>query len=117
VASEANPVGLQLESNWFRPKYSFRRAVVAEKELYSVWLLNDNHTPMAFVVYALEEVFEMDTDAASELMLRVHNEGKAACESYPFDEASKNAAAVITLARKNQHPLQCVVEKSTARPA
>ena len=50
---------------------------------------------MAFVVYALEEVFEMDTDAASELMLRVHNEGKAACESYPFDEASKNAAAVI----------------------
>jgi ATP-dependent Clp protease adaptor protein ClpS len=82
---------------------------------WSVMLLNDDHTPMEFVVNALEELFEMEHDEAVQLMLRVHNEGVAECGVYAEEEEAKTkVAAVLALAREHQHPLQCVMERKAS---
>jgi ATP-dependent Clp protease adaptor protein ClpS len=78
--------------------------------LYRVMLLNDDKTPMEFVVHVLERFFELDRHSAMRLMLRVHNEGIGECGSYPHAEADKRVAEVLAFAREHQHPLQCVLE-------
>jgi ATP-dependent Clp protease adaptor protein ClpS len=82
----------------------------ARPALYRVMLLNDDRTPMEFVVHVLERFFELDRRSAMRLMLRVHNEGIGACGSYPRAEADRKVAEVLAFAREHQHPLQCVLE-------
>ena len=79
--------------------------------LYKVLLLNDDYTPMEFVVYVLERFFNMDHARAVELMLTVHNKGVAVVGVYPFEVAETKVTQVMDCARSNQHPLQCTMEK------
>jgi ATP-dependent Clp protease adaptor protein ClpS len=78
--------------------------------LYKVKLLNDDFTPMDFVVDVLEKFFGKNRDQAMRLMLQVHNEGAAVCGIYPLDVAETKVRQVTNLAREQQHPLQCVIE-------
>jgi ATP-dependent Clp protease adaptor protein ClpS len=79
--------------------------------LYRVLLLNDDYTPMEFVVLVLQDVFNKSRDEAMRIMLHVHNHGVGECGIYPFEVAETKVARVMDTARKNQHPLQCVMEK------
>lgn len=80
--------------------------------LYSVILLNDDYTPMEFVVSVLEHYFDKDHATATDIMLRVHNEGRAVCGVYPYEIAETKVAMVTEEARKQGHPLQCTLERS-----
>ena len=79
--------------------------------LYKVLLLNDDYTPMEFVVFVLERFFNMDHARAVDLMLTVHNRGVAVVGVYPFEVAETKVTQVMDCARSNQHPLQCTMEK------
>jgi ATP-dependent Clp protease adaptor protein ClpS len=85
---------------------------VPNSPLSSVLLLNDDVTPMEFVVNLLQDFFGMDYDAAIKLMLRVHHEGKAVCGTYDRDEAETRLAAILALAHKHNHPLKCIVAEA-----
>ena len=79
--------------------------------LYRVLLLNDDYTPMEFVVLVLQDVFNKTREDAMRIMLHVHNQGVGECGVYPFEVAETKVTRVMDAARKNQHPLQCVMEK------
>jgi len=79
--------------------------------LYRVLLLNDDYTPMEFVVLVLQDVFNKSREDAMRIMLHVHNQGVGECGVYPFEVAETKVTRVMETARKNQHPLQCVMEK------
>ena len=79
--------------------------------LYKVLLLNDDFTPMEFVVHVLERYFNKGLDEATKIMLHVHQSGVGICGVYSYEVAETKIAKVMDLARKNQHPLQCVMEK------
>jgi ATP-dependent Clp protease adaptor protein ClpS len=79
--------------------------------LYRVLLLNDDYTPMEFVVLVLQDVFNKTREDAMQVMLHVHNHGVGECGIYPFEVAETKVTRVMDAARKNQHPLQCVMEK------
>ena len=78
--------------------------------LYKVLMLNDDYTPMDFVVEVLETFFAMDREKATRVMLTVHTEGRAVCGLFTRDIAETKAAQVVDYARDNQHPLMCQVE-------
>ncbi|MEQ1662979.1 MAG: ATP-dependent Clp protease adapter ClpS [Thiobacillus sp.] len=80
--------------------------------LYKVLLLNDDYTPMEFVVHVLQKFFAMDQERAMQIMLKVHTEGMGVCGVFPRDIASTKVNQVVDFARQNQHPLQCVMEES-----
>ena len=80
--------------------------------MYKVLMLNDDYTPMDFVVEVLEDFFSMNREQATRVMLTVHTEGKAVCGLYPQDIAETKATQVVEYARENQHPLMCQVEKA-----
>ena len=79
--------------------------------LYRVLILNDDYTPMEFVVHILERFFQKDREAATRIMLHVHNHGVGECGIYTFEVAETKVSQVMDFARQNQHPLQCVMEK------
>ncbi len=79
--------------------------------LYRVLLLNDDYTPMEFVVHVLERFFNKDREAATMIMLHVHQNGVGECGVFTYEVAETKVTQVMDLARKNQHPLQCVMEK------
>jgi ATP-dependent Clp protease adaptor protein ClpS len=79
--------------------------------LYRVLILNDDYTPMEFVVHVLERFFQKDREAATRIMLHVHNHGVGECGIYTFEVAETKVSQVMDFARQNQHPLQCVMEK------
>ena len=79
--------------------------------LYKVILLNDDYTPMEFVVGILEALFSRSHQEAIQIMFHVHNKGVGVCGLYPHEVAETKAAQVMSLARRNEHPLQCVIEK------
>ena len=81
------------------------------KSTWSVLLLNDDYTPMEFVVSAIEEFFDMDRETATRLMLRVHHEGTAECGTYSHEIAKAKAMQLVAFAREHRHPLQCVIER------
>jgi ATP-dependent Clp protease adaptor protein ClpS len=83
----------------------------AEDAKWSVSLLNDDITPMDFVVDVIEQVFEIDLESARGLMLRVHSEGSVECGAYSQEMAKAKANQVMDLAREHRHPLQCVIER------
>ncbi len=79
--------------------------------LYKVLMLNDDYTPMEFVVYVLQRFFNMGQERALDVMLTVHNKGVAVVGVYPFEVAETKVTQVMDCARSNQHPLQCTMEK------
>ena len=79
--------------------------------LYRVLLLNDDYTPMEFVVGILKDVFNKDQESAWQIMMHVHQNGVGQCGVYPYEVAETKVMRVMDTARKNQHPLQCVMEK------
>lgn len=80
--------------------------------LYQVLLLNDDFTPMDFVVEVLQSIFRMDEERALRVMLEVHNEGRGLCGIYTRDIAASKVERVTNLAREHQHPLACVMEEA-----
>lgn len=87
-------------------------AKTAPPPLYSVLLLNDDFTPMEFVVAVLQRFFSKDFEEANRIMLKVHTEGRGVCGVYPLDVAATKVEMVVGFARKHQHPLQCVMEEN-----
>jgi ATP-dependent Clp protease adaptor protein ClpS len=85
--------------------------MTAEAVNWNVLLLNDDSTPMAFVVEVIERFFEMDRESATRLMLRIHYEGTGACGAYLQETAKAKADQLNDFARKQGHPLQCVVQR------
>jgi ATP-dependent Clp protease adaptor protein ClpS len=80
--------------------------------MYQVLLLNDDFTPMDFVVYVLQHIFRLDHDRAMLIMLEVHTEGRGICGIYTKDIAASKVEQVVNLAREHQHPLACVMEEA-----
>ena len=89
-----------------------KRSKVAPPPLYTVVLLNDDFTPMDFVVLVLQKFFSMNRERAMQIMLKVHMEGRGVCGIYPRDIAATKVEQVSTFARENQHPLACVMEEN-----
>tara|TARA_R110002049_G_scaffold23726_8_gene84129 strand:+ start:5633 stop:5962 length:330 start_codon:yes stop_codon:yes gene_type:complete len=87
------------------------RPEVKEPSRYRVVLLNDDYTPMHFVVDILAVVFGMQRDRATQVMLEVHTKGKGVCGVYSFEIAETKVAQVMGLAKQHQHPLLCTMEE------
>jgi ATP-dependent Clp protease adaptor protein ClpS len=93
-------------------------AVVVERQtsktepprMYQVVLLNDDYTPMEFVVMVLQEYFNRDLESATQIMLKIHHEGRGVCGVYSKDVAATKVELVLAAARRGGHPLQCIME-------
>ena len=79
--------------------------------LYRVLILNDDYTPMEFVVYVLERFFNKDREAATRIMLHVHQHGVGVCGVFTYEVAETKVTQVVDTAMRHQHPLQCTMEK------
>ncbi|MHC1548971.1 ATP-dependent Clp protease adapter ClpS [Phyllobacterium sp. K27] len=79
--------------------------------LYRVLILNDDYTPMEFVIHVLERFFQKNKEDATRIMLHVHNHGVGECGVFTYEVAESKMTQVMDYARQNQHPLQCVMEK------
>ena len=89
-----------------------KKAKVKLPPMYKVLLLNDDYTPMEFVVLVLQKFFGMSRERATQVMLKVHREGMGVCGVYPRDVATTKVQQVTAYAHKHQHPLQCVMEET-----
>jgi len=87
------------------------RPKTKKPSLYKVLILNDDYTPMKFVVHVLERFFNKDHEAATRIMLHVHHHGIGECGVYTYEVAETKVTQVMDFARKHNHPLQCVMEK------
>jgi ATP-dependent Clp protease adaptor protein ClpS len=87
------------------------KAKTKKPSLYKVLMLNDDYTPMEFVVHVLQRFFRMSVEEATQVMLHVHQKGVGICGVFPYDIAETKVTQVIDFARKHQHPLQCTMEK------
>ena len=88
------------------------RPEVKQPPLYQVVLLNDDYTPMEFVVDVLEKFFSLDRPTATRIMLEVHTKGKGVCGVFTYEIAETKVAQVTTYARDHQHPLMCTLEEA-----
>ena len=79
---------------------------------YKVLMLNDDYTPMEFVVLVLQSFFKMSIEDATRVMLHVHQRGVGVCGIFPYEVAETKVSQVMDFARKNEHPLQCTLEKA-----
>ncbi|GBR01972.1 ATP-dependent Clp protease adapter ClpS [Acetobacter oeni] len=89
-----------------RPKTKTRKP-----SMYKVLMLNDDYTPMEFVVHVLERFFNKTRDEATNIMLHVHKKGVGVCGVFTYEVAESKVTLVMDLARQNQHPLQCTIER------
>ncbi|BCB26341.1 ATP-dependent Clp protease adapter protein ClpS [Sulfurimicrobium lacus] len=89
-----------------------QRAKLKPPSLFKVILLNDDYTPMEFVVIVLQRFFAKDREQATQIMLKVHREGRGLCGVYPRDIAATKVEQVLAFANEHQHPLQCVMEET-----
>jgi len=89
-----------------------RKSRVKPPPMFKVMLLNDDYTPMEFVVLVLQKFFNMTRERATQVMLAVHREGIGVCGVYPKDIAASKVQQVAAFAKKHQHPLQCVMEET-----
>ena len=80
--------------------------------MYNVILLNDDYTPMEFVVIVLEKFFNKKQEEATQIMLHVHKNGVGICGTFTFEVAEMKCKLVVDYAKKNEHPLQCTMEKT-----
>ncbi len=88
------------------------RAKPKKPSQYKVLMLNDDYTPMEFVVIVLKRFFRMDMEQATRVMLHVHQRGVGVCGVFPYEVAETKVNQVMDFARQNQHPLQCTLEKA-----
>ncbi|GAB1368694.1 ATP-dependent Clp protease adapter ClpS [Azonexus hydrophilus] len=88
------------------------RSKLQPPKMYRVLLLNDDFTPMDFVITVLQRFFSLDTEQATRIMLKVHNEGRAACGVFSRDVAATKVEQVSAFARQHQHPLACLMEEN-----
>lgn len=88
------------------------RAKAKKPSLYKVLMLNDDYTPMEFVVLVLQRFFRMSLEDATRVMLHVHQKGVGVCGIFSYEVAESKVSQVIDFARQNQHPLQCTLEKA-----
>lgn len=88
------------------------RPQIKQPPLFQVVLLNDDYTPMEFVVEVLEKFFGLDRPTATRIMLEVHTKGKGICGVFTYEIAETKVAQVTTYARDNQHPLMCTLEET-----
>ena len=105
--NESTPGNDDLESAVQEEKPKLKRP-----PLYRVVLINDDYTPMEFVVEVLETVFGMERSKATRVMLEVHTKGKGICGTYSFEIAETKVAQVTSIAQQQQHPLLCTMEES-----
>ena len=89
-----------------------KKAKVKPPPMFKVMLLNDDYTPMEFVVVVLQMFFSLSREQATQVMLKVHREGMGVCGVFPKDVASTKVEQVGSFARQHQHPLQCVMEET-----
>ena len=89
-----------------------KKSKVKPPPLFKVVLMNDDYTPMEFVVVVLQKFFGMTRERATQVMLKVHREGIGVCGVYPRDIATTKVQQVAAYARRHQHPLQCVMEET-----
>ena len=87
------------------------RTKTKKPSLYKVLILNDDYTPMEFVVHILERFFNKNREAAVQVMLHVHRHGVGICGVFTYEVAETKVAQVIEFSRRHQHPLQCTMEK------
>ncbi len=87
------------------------RTKTQKPSMYKVIMLNDDYTPMEFVVYVLQRFFGHSTDGANQIMLNVHQRGVGVCGVFSFEVAESKAQKTMSYARKNEHPLQLQIEK------
>jgi len=88
-----------------------QRSKLKPPPMFKVMLLNDDYTPMEFVVHVLERFFNKSREAATEIMLHVHHKGVGICGVYTYEVAETKVAQVMDFSRQHQHPLQCTMEK------
>ena len=88
------------------------RAKTKKPSLYKVLMLNDDYTPMEFVVLCLQRFFRMNMEEATRVMLHVHQRGVGVCGVFSYEVAETKVNQVMDCARENQHPLQCTLEKA-----
>ena len=88
-----------------------KRSKTKPPPMFKVLLLNDDYTPMEFVVHVLERFFNKDREAATQIMLHVHHHGIGECGIYTYEVAETKVTQVMDFARERHHPLQCVMEK------
>ena len=87
------------------------RTKTKKPSMYKVLMLNDDYTPMEFVVDVLQHIFQKNRDEATQIMLHVHQKGVGVCGVYTYEIAETKVTQTVDYARKNQHPLQCTLEK------
>lgn len=87
------------------------RPATRRPDMYKVLMLNDDYTPMEFVVHVLERFFQKSREQATQVMLQVHRRGVGVCGVFTYEVAETKVTQVMDLARQNQHPLQCTIEK------
>lgn len=88
------------------------RPKTKKPSMYRVLLMNDDYTPMEFVVSILMGIFKKSSEEATQIMLQVHQSGKGTCGIYTFEVAETKVTQVMDAAKRNQHPLQCTLEKA-----
>jgi ATP-dependent Clp protease adaptor protein ClpS len=88
------------------------RTRTKQPSLYKVLMLNDDYTPMEFVVLCLQRFFRMGLEDATRVMLHVHQRGVGVCGIFTYEVAETKVSQVMDFARQNQHPLQCTLEKA-----
>ena len=87
------------------------RPKTKKPSMYKVLLLNDDYTPMEFVIIVLESVFNKKQEDATQIMLHVHKNGVGLCGTFTYDVAETKCKIVMDMAKKNEHPLQCTMKK------
>ena len=90
---------------------SLEKIEVKKPSFYQVLIMNDDYTPMEFVILVLEKFFKKSRTEATQIMLHVHQKGMGVCGLYPYEVAETKVVQVMDYARKNEHPLQCAMEK------
>ena len=88
------------------------KSQIKKPSMYNVLLLNDDYTPMEFVILVLESVFNKKQEDATQIMLHVHKNGLGICGIFTYEVAETKCKIVMDMAKKNEHPLQCTMEKS-----
>ena len=88
------------------------KAKTKKPSMYKVLMLNDDYTPMEFVVEVLQKIFSLDRTTATRIMLEVHTKGKGVCGVYTYEIAETKVAQVTGLAQQHQHPLLCTMEET-----
>ena len=89
-----------------------KKEELREPKKFKVIILNDDYTPMEFVVMVLEKIFNKKQEEATQIMLHVHKNGIGVCGTFTYEVAESKCKSVMDMAKKNEHPLQCTMEKS-----